>query len=117
VPTYSAFFARMAGNQDDGVVNNAGIFSAKPFTEYTIDEFRRFVSTNLEGFIFITQLAVKQITACGCPHRHPRHRGSASSAKMVVMCRRIWLFVSKRKQTGKAGRPSLIPRNVIFGKR
>src|SRR5580698_10867929 len=39
----------------DHVVNSAGIFSAKPFTDYTIDEFRRFVSTNLEGFIFITQ--------------------------------------------------------------
>jgi NAD(P)-dependent dehydrogenase (short-subunit alcohol dehydrogenase family) len=49
----------------DHVVNNAGIFSVKPFTEYTIDEFRRFVSTNLEGFIFITQLAVKQMLAQG----------------------------------------------------
>src|SRR5258707_8512791 len=43
------------------VVNNAGIFAAKPFTDYTADEFRTFVSTNLEGFIFITQLAVKQM--------------------------------------------------------
>jgi len=49
----------------DHVVNNAGIFSAKPFTAYTIEEFRSFVSTNLEGFIFITQLAVKQILAQG----------------------------------------------------
>jgi NAD(P)-dependent dehydrogenase (short-subunit alcohol dehydrogenase family) len=47
------------------VVNNAGIFSAKPFTEYSVDEFRSFVSTNLEGFIFITQLAVKQMLAQG----------------------------------------------------
>jgi len=49
----------------DHVVNNAGIFSVKPFTEYTAEEFRSFVSTNLEGFIFITQLAVKQILAQG----------------------------------------------------
>jgi NAD(P)-dependent dehydrogenase (short-subunit alcohol dehydrogenase family) len=49
----------------DHVVNSAGIFSVKPFTEYTADEFHRFVSTNLEGFIFITQLAVKQILAQG----------------------------------------------------
>jgi NAD(P)-dependent dehydrogenase (short-subunit alcohol dehydrogenase family) len=49
----------------DHVVNNAGIFWAKPFTEYSIDEFRRFVSTNLEGFIFITQLAVRQMLAQG----------------------------------------------------
>ena len=45
----------------DHVVNNAGIFWGKPFTEYTIGEFRDFVSTNLEGFIFITQLAVEQM--------------------------------------------------------
>ncbi len=49
----------------DHVVNNAGIFSVKPFTEYTADEFRGFVSTNLEGFIFITQFAVKQMLAQG----------------------------------------------------
>ena len=49
----------------DHVVSNAGIFSVKPFTDYTADEFRTFVSTNLEGFIFITQLAVKQMLAQG----------------------------------------------------
>jgi NAD(P)-dependent dehydrogenase (short-subunit alcohol dehydrogenase family) len=49
----------------DHVINNAGIFSAKPFTEYTADEFHAFVSTNLEGFIFITQLAVKQMLLQG----------------------------------------------------
>jgi NAD(P)-dependent dehydrogenase (short-subunit alcohol dehydrogenase family) len=45
----------------DHVVNNAGIFSVKPFTDYTIDEFRGLFATNLEGFIFITQLAVRQM--------------------------------------------------------
>jgi NAD(P)-dependent dehydrogenase (short-subunit alcohol dehydrogenase family) len=49
----------------DHVVNNAGIFSVKSFTDYTADEFHRFVSTNLEGFIYITQLAVKQILSQG----------------------------------------------------
>ena len=49
----------------DHVVSNAGIFSSKAFTDYTADEFRAFVSTNLEGFIFITQLAVKQMLAQG----------------------------------------------------
>ncbi|HTY83839.1 MAG TPA: SDR family oxidoreductase [Silvibacterium sp.] len=47
------------------LVNNAGIFAAKPFTDYTLEDFRRFVSTNLEGFIFITQLAVKHILTQG----------------------------------------------------
>jgi NAD(P)-dependent dehydrogenase (short-subunit alcohol dehydrogenase family) len=45
----------------DHVVNNAGIFAAKPFTDYTAEDFRALVSTNLEGFIFITQLAVRQM--------------------------------------------------------
>ena len=49
----------------DNVVSSAGIFSVKPFTDYTIEEFRRFVSTNIEGFIFITQRAVKQMLAQG----------------------------------------------------
>jgi NAD(P)-dependent dehydrogenase (short-subunit alcohol dehydrogenase family) len=49
----------------DHLVNNAGIFSSKPFTDYSIEEFRRFVSINLEGFIFITQLAVKQMLSQG----------------------------------------------------
>src|SRR5207245_7630521 len=44
----------------DAVVANAGIFFVKPFTDYTADDFRALVSTNLEGFIYITQLAVKR---------------------------------------------------------
>jgi NAD(P)-dependent dehydrogenase (short-subunit alcohol dehydrogenase family) len=49
----------------DHVVNSAGIFSVKPFTDYTIEDFHRMVSTNLEGFIFVTQLAVKQMLLQG----------------------------------------------------
>ena len=47
----------------DGVVNNAGIFFSKPFTDYTAEDFRRLSQTNLEGYIYITQLAVKQMLA------------------------------------------------------
>src|SRR5882724_9857084 len=45
----------------DALVNNAGIFFSKPFTEYTPEDFRALSSTNLDGFIYITQLAVKQM--------------------------------------------------------
>ena len=45
----------------DAVVANAGIFFAKPFIDYTAEDFHALVSTNLEGFIYITQLAVKQM--------------------------------------------------------
>ncbi len=45
----------------DALVNNAGIFFVKPFTEYTLEDFRALSSTNLDGFIHATQLAVKQM--------------------------------------------------------
>ena len=47
----------------DVLVNNAGIFFTKPFTEYTAEDFRSLVSTNVEGFLYVTQLAVKQMLA------------------------------------------------------
>jgi len=47
----------------DVLVNNAGIYFSKPFTEYAIDDLRAFVSVNVEGFFFITQLAIRQMLA------------------------------------------------------
>ncbi len=47
----------------DALVNNAGIFFAKPFTDYTAEDFRLLVSTNLEGFLYVTQLVIKQMLA------------------------------------------------------
>jgi NAD(P)-dependent dehydrogenase (short-subunit alcohol dehydrogenase family) len=47
----------------DVLVNNAGIFFTKPFTEYTSEDFRSLVATNLEGFLHVTQLAIKQMLA------------------------------------------------------
>jgi NAD(P)-dependent dehydrogenase (short-subunit alcohol dehydrogenase family) len=49
----------------DHLVNNAGIFAAKAFTDYTLEDFRAFVSVNLEGFIFIAQAAVRQMLVQG----------------------------------------------------
>ena len=49
----------------DHVVNNAGIFIAKPFVDYTRQDFEALVSTNLEGFLYVTQLSVKQMLAQG----------------------------------------------------
>jgi NAD(P)-dependent dehydrogenase (short-subunit alcohol dehydrogenase family) len=47
----------------DAVVANAGIFFTKAFTDYTTDDFRRLSETNLEGYLYITQLAVRQMLA------------------------------------------------------
>jgi NAD(P)-dependent dehydrogenase (short-subunit alcohol dehydrogenase family) len=47
----------------DALVNNAGVFFSKPFTDYTIDDLRALTSVNIEGFLFVTQLAIKQMLA------------------------------------------------------
>ena len=47
----------------DALVNNAGIFFTKPFTDYTAEDFKSLVSTNLEGFLYVTQLAIQQMLA------------------------------------------------------
>src|SRR5712664_1739459 len=44
----------------DVLVNNAGIFFTKPFTDYTSEDFKSLVSTNLEGFLYVTQLAISK---------------------------------------------------------
>ena len=45
----------------DLLVNNAGVFIPKPFTEYTAEDFRRATQTNLAGFFYVSQLAVAQM--------------------------------------------------------
>jgi NAD(P)-dependent dehydrogenase (short-subunit alcohol dehydrogenase family) len=45
----------------DALVNNAGIFFAKPFTEFTPDDFEGLSTVNLKGFLYVTQESVKQM--------------------------------------------------------
>jgi NAD(P)-dependent dehydrogenase (short-subunit alcohol dehydrogenase family) len=52
----------------DTLINNAGIFISKPFTEYTVDDFERLVTVNLGGFFHITQLALGQMLRQGAGH-------------------------------------------------
>jgi NAD(P)-dependent dehydrogenase (short-subunit alcohol dehydrogenase family) len=47
----------------DALVNNAGIFFTKPFIDYTAEDIEALVSTNIEGFLYLTQLAIKQMLA------------------------------------------------------
>ena len=47
----------------DTLINNAGIFIGKPFTEYTEDDFRNMVEVNLAGFFHITQLTLPHMLA------------------------------------------------------
>jgi len=52
----------------DTLVNNAGIFISKPFTDYTIDDFRSKIWTNLAGFFHITQRTAAEMLKQGSGH-------------------------------------------------
>jgi NAD(P)-dependent dehydrogenase (short-subunit alcohol dehydrogenase family) len=45
----------------DTLVNNAGIFIGKPFTQYTGTDFAAMLGVNLAGFFHITQLAIAEM--------------------------------------------------------
>ncbi|MER5916156.1 SDR family oxidoreductase [Streptomyces sp. NPDC001982] len=52
----------------DTLVNNAGVFVAKPFTDYTEDDYRRVLGINVDGFFRITQLAIERMLEQGGGH-------------------------------------------------
>ena len=45
----------------DSLVNNAGIYIGKPFTDYTVDDYAAITQVNLAGFFHITQRAIGQM--------------------------------------------------------
>jgi NAD(P)-dependent dehydrogenase (short-subunit alcohol dehydrogenase family) len=45
----------------DTLINNAGIFIAKPFTEYTVEDFDAVIAVNLAGFFHITTRAIEHM--------------------------------------------------------
>jgi NAD(P)-dependent dehydrogenase (short-subunit alcohol dehydrogenase family) len=52
----------------DTLVNNAGIFNSKPFTDYTEEDFNRKIATNLAGFFHITQRVAAEMLKQGSGH-------------------------------------------------
>jgi NAD(P)-dependent dehydrogenase (short-subunit alcohol dehydrogenase family) len=75
------------------LVNNAGIFFTKPFTDYSADDIKSLMSTNIEGFLYVTQLVVKQmlaqktggsiVTTTAALARNPI-KGAAASVPMIT---------------------------------
>ena len=47
----------------DALVNNAGIYFSKRFIDYTVEDLRTLTSVNIDGFLFVSQLAIKQMVA------------------------------------------------------
>jgi NAD(P)-dependent dehydrogenase (short-subunit alcohol dehydrogenase family) len=52
----------------DTLINNAGVFIAKPFTEYTAADYATMTDVNLAGFFWLTQRAITEMLARGRGH-------------------------------------------------
>ena len=52
----------------DTLVNNAGVFVAKPFVDYTTEDFAKVLSVNVAGFFHVTQHAIQQMLKQGSGH-------------------------------------------------
>jgi NAD(P)-dependent dehydrogenase (short-subunit alcohol dehydrogenase family) len=52
----------------DSLINNAGIFIGKPFTDYTVEDYAAITSVNLAGFFHITQRVIRQMETQGTGH-------------------------------------------------
>jgi NAD(P)-dependent dehydrogenase (short-subunit alcohol dehydrogenase family) len=49
----------------DSLINNAGIFISKPFTDYTLEDYQAITTVNLSGFFQVTQAVVRQLLSQG----------------------------------------------------
>jgi NAD(P)-dependent dehydrogenase (short-subunit alcohol dehydrogenase family) len=52
----------------DTLVNNAGLFMAKPFTAYSQADYDLYLSTNVSGFFYMTQRALELMSKRGSGH-------------------------------------------------
>src|SRR5262245_62533765 len=66
----------------DTLVNNAGSFIAKPFTQYTEADYAAILGVNLTGFFNITQLAIVAMEKQGSGHV-PRNMSSARNHHVI----------------------------------
>jgi NAD(P)-dependent dehydrogenase (short-subunit alcohol dehydrogenase family) len=52
----------------DTLINNAGIYIGKPFTDCTADDYAAIIAVNVTGFFHMTQLAIEQMVQQGSGH-------------------------------------------------
>jgi NAD(P)-dependent dehydrogenase (short-subunit alcohol dehydrogenase family) len=52
----------------DSLINNAGVFVSKPFTDYSADDYALVVGVNLTGFFWLTQRAITEMLKRGSGH-------------------------------------------------
>ena len=67
-PTGSSVGALERFGRIDTLVNNAGVYISKPFTEYTADDYAAVVGVNVTGFFTLTQRVIVEMLKRGAGH-------------------------------------------------
>ncbi len=94
----------------DSLVNNAGIFIGKPFTDYTVDDYAAVTATNLAGFFHITQRVIRQMVKQNVGHivnvstslvdhadsRHPSALATLTKGGLVAVARSLAIEYASR---------------------
>ena len=64
----------------DALVNNAGIYFSKPFTDYTVDDLRSLVSVNIDGFVFHHPARDQADVGSAGRRQHRQYHGGAGGS-------------------------------------
>ena len=94
----------------DTLVNNAGVFVAKPFTEYTPEDYAAVTAVNLTGFFHLTQRVIAQMVAQGGGHvvnitaSLVDHADSAAPSALAALTKGGLAAVTRALATEYAGR-------------
>ncbi|MET3380528.1 NAD(P)-dependent dehydrogenase, short-chain alcohol dehydrogenase family [Variovorax sp. YR634] len=96
----------------DVLVNNAGFFNAKQFIQYTPDELEALVSTNLKGFVYPSQAAVRHMVERKAGHIISITASLASQPNQAVPAVLPLLIKGGINQATKALALELAPHNI-----
>lgn len=95
--------------QVDVLVNNAGIFVAKAFADYSTEDLDALISTNLKGFFYMTQEAVRHMTA-----RKQGHIVPPGIIDTPLYTSDMHGFLSTLQPAGRIGRPQEIVDAILY---
>ena len=87
----------------DTLINNAGVYISKPFTDYTADDYATVVGVNLTGFFTLTQRAIGEMLKQGqrprCQHHHyPRRLRQLKHAVRLDLPHQGWPRLSHQSR-------------------
>ena len=99
----------------DTLVNNAGVFIGKPFTDYTAEDYRKVIHVNLDGFFHVTQLTLPRMLKqkSGSIVSISGTAGKEGMALRGSLCAAKWGLLGLTQTIAKESGPSGVRANVI----